>query len=96
MNTVMARSWGQTIHVTNHDDISCLIIGLGDSEKGIPSKEDKEMADKIVTSLNCHDELLEALKECRTWYEKRGAELLNGDTPICFSKALSAILNCRI
>lgn len=38
-------------------------------------------------------EMLEALKEVREWYEQNASKIIAPSTPICFSKALSAIIN---
>lgn len=70
---------------------------LGQHHRENGYEEAKANAERIVRCWNNHDELLEALQMVRSWYETTGTAILRrqpgSPTPICFSKALSAILN---
>lgn len=61
----------------------CIYIG-SEQKRNLP------LAEFIVRACNNHQSLLDAIKECRSWYEDNFNRLAP-DTPICFSKALTAI-----
>ena len=46
-----AIPWGQTICITTDTNQSVWINPRGDSSKGIPSKEDKELARRIIAAI---------------------------------------------
>src|SRR5216684_5029641 len=48
------KSWGEMIHI-EAGNTGLWINPRGDSSKGIPSKEDKEMANKIVRAVNAYE-----------------------------------------
>lgn len=51
-----AIHWGQTISISN-DENTAIVNANGNHNAGIPSKEDREFAARIVSSWNEHDEL---------------------------------------
>lgn len=52
----------------------------------------EEMQEANAAIMAAAPELLESLIEIREWYEKNHDRYMGTDTPVCFSKGLSAIL----
>jgi hypothetical protein len=64
----------------------------GNEDAAIECRKEAEANAKLIAAA---PELLEALKECRKWYENN-TDRLYPDTPICFSNALSAIQKATV
>ena len=70
------------------------------------SKEGESNLTAIVTAVNntyhkginpeAVPEMLEVAKEVREWYEKNQKRYFGEDTPVCFSKLLSAIQKAKL
>lgn len=58
-----AIPWGETIRVTNHDNVLAYLNPFGDADKGIPNSEDREAAKLICTAVNNYQRLLDSNKE---------------------------------
>jgi hypothetical protein len=58
-----ATNWGETIRITNHKDITFFINSFGNSNAGIPSEEDREIAAFIIKACNNYESILDMLKE---------------------------------
>jgi hypothetical protein len=81
-------------YVTRHNDLQ---YSISQKETGYDEMiealdEEDEANAKLIAAA---PELLEALKECRKWYENN-TDRLYPDTPICFSNALSAIQKATV
>lgn len=59
------RSWGETITISNFEGDTIRINPSGDYDKGVPSKEDRQTAERIVECWNGWDSLQEELSQIK-------------------------------
>jgi len=77
---------------TSVGDDAQIIMETGEHICTIERSPSLEIAQEIIKRYNEFENMYLALKECREWYENNASKIAP-ETPICFSKALSALKN---